>query len=168
MLMDKAQTAENVTNSSRARLRRARPSPAHARAPHRRASNADWSSTCELTLRSVSMLSSSSARMPTDKAPDCGERDELVAGAIRSNAAARHNATPPPRINATELDALSCCHDRYRCSALSSRHMPMGKATDCGERDELVAGATNKARCRRGAGAAHSPPRIQHGPQLDM
>ena len=44
----KLQTAENVTNSSRARLghARARPSAAHALAPHRRTSYADPSSMC--------------------------------------------------------------------------------------------------------------------------
>ena len=46
--------------------------------------------------------------------------------------------------------------------------MPMGKAADYEERDELIAGAihTRAAECH--ARASTSPARIQHEPELDM
>ena len=66
---------------------------------------------------------------------------------------------------------LTAAHQRqHELDSQRLTRKPMGKALDCSERDELVAGATqpHARAAKRGARASTSRPRITRGPELDV
>ena len=169
MLMDKA------PDGGERRTRRGRDSVARGGRSRHRASNSPPriqrgpSSTCRADF-AIGIDVQSSARMPTDKAPDCGERDEVVEGAIRSNARA---AEPGTRASTT---AAHQTRIRARRVELLSRSVsmlsPIIEAQAHGQSYRLRRTTKRRGRARARAADGHarastSLPR-QHGPEHDV